>query len=289
MENDKNTAPIDETADSDIQDVSPSPAGESETEPEEEEEYIPVTIIEDDEQLPDDDELYRSNSSRIRLQLEKDGVVEQEKYKKKLNLFQWIADFFFHNKLECIVVIIVLVIAALIGISHIEKSYDYVIAVYTYDAEITDEQLDIIADVFRGYGEDIDGDGQITIDIENYHPYIGWYIPKYIDAQKLYDDIYGDRSNIFILTDEQCRDNIIERFSDFHFEWLYEKEKWVSLEGTAFCNMGDAEPLPVELGIMMFRPGSYAMDIADVQKRHGEAEDMLKRIMEDEPELFTYE
>jgi len=252
-------------------------------------EYMPVALIDDElsDDESDDEYIYQSNSSRIRQHLEKDGVIEHKQQSKKLNLFQRTANFFYHNKLECIIALIVIVLIAVIGICSIEVSYDYTIAVYTYEADLTREQLDIIADAFRIYGEDIDGDGRITFDIKNYRPYTGGYISKYFAAQKLYDDIYGERTNMLILTDELCRDNIIERFSDFHFESLYNKTKWVSLENTAFCDMNDAEPLPVELGLMMFRPGAYAIDIADVQTRHTHAAEMLACIMEDYPELFS--
>jgi len=252
------------------------------TEPESSYDSLPIAII-DDTSAECDDELYQSNASKRRAQFQKEGISQQEKYRKKLTLTQWISDFFFHNKFECIAAIAIIAIIAVIAVFNIEKSYDYNIAVYTYEIRLTRTQIEHLEDIFVSYGEDVDGDGHITVNIENYRPYAGWYIPRFIASQKLYDDIYGERTTILIITDEQCRDNITERYSDYHFESLSTDTKWISLAGTAFC---PDENIPVELGLMMFRPGSYAMDIADVQKRHGHAEDIIEKIADDYPELF---
>jgi len=257
---------------------------EIETDPE----IVSVSVADDEER---DDDYYASIASRRRVYL---AEVESRKNIEpapppKKTFISVISNFVYYHKILSVIIAVAIVALSVYAIAALcEKSYDYNIGIYTYNTEFSDEQIAEIEELFRTCGEDIDGDGVITVRINTHNPFADSSFISFIQENSLRRDIYGDwkygsRVNNILITDEYTRDKIYIIFGRPFFDCIDGDSRWLALDTSEFPTGNTPDN---ELGIMLLGRNIYESDRQTAQENYSNAKEILERIREEYPELF---
>jgi len=198
-------------------------------------------------------------------------------------------NFLYHHKNKLIAVAVAIALLAAIYITSIPTKYDYHVAVYA-DTYFTLEAVDEITADLLPYGEDVDGNGKVTINTiinnsSDASPYSSIASYMFIDSE-----LKGDYNAFLIVTDQAHYDYITESYGAGVIE---------ALEGCpALLPLKDSDLIDdvcekygnnVELYLALLSMPEEHADDSKMQLRHDSAAAALQRIVDAHPEMLVSE
>ncbi len=242
--------------------------------------YASVTIPDFDD-IPDDDERYISNSSRMRAFLQEKDTAEsvaKAAPPAKKTVRSMVSNFIYYHKIISILVVIAVIAAAVWGVrAYTFSRIDYNIGIYTEDTDFSPEQLSSIEQSFAGCGKDINGDGKVVVRVRAYNP-VGegifrFFVKFYCMERDVYSDVkHGRRLNDILITDEALGNLLQSRYSTNFFDRLDGDEYWLPLSSSVL-----PEDISSELGVMLLSSNIYTERETAVI-RYSHARDLLNEM-----------
>lgn len=249
-----------------------------------EEEEMPV-LIPDDYDVEDID--YSAQSSLSSVVSARDGVEEAPRYQRpKLKGKEAWDNFMYHHKTTLIVVIVSVVMLAICIIQSIPDKYDYTINIYA-DVTLGTVALGEINDQLIPYTEDVDGNGELAINLTSYnrHPSSDPY--SHIVAYMFIESEFGGEYKGFLsIMDKDHADFIVENLGKDVFEAYEGYPTLIPLKGSALiAGPSESNGNDTELYLVLSSVPEKYKDDAKMVARHDAAKAMLGRILEAHPEL----
>ena len=173
---------------------------------------------------------------------------------------------------------ITVVVAVLVAQCATRTAYDYEVVLFSYTS-VLDEQADKIADYIEKYAEDMNGDGEVNVQILNcsFTDSASNTQYRYTMMTKLQSTIAGDQNAMLYITDEDAYE-YLDQISDGESFLEDEPYKLGSdfYEATADDEWGE---LPEGLTISCRRVSGTTLDKSDEAKENYDAaQDILEKI-----------
>ncbi len=254
-------------------------------------EYYAAISMPDYEDIPDDDERYISNSSRMRTFLQEKQSAEPVPSltaPARKTLRGAISNFVYHHRFLSILIAAAIIAAAIWGgVAYSRGRVDYSIGIYTEDMSFSREELSAIERSLAAYGKDINNDGRVVVRVRAYNPIGDDAWTFFTQTAYLKRDLYGDgkhgsRINDILITDKAVSDILRGSYGTNFFDKLSGDEYWVNISGTVL-----PDEIPDGLGIMLLSRNMY-IDREISVPRYNNARGLIETIAERNDGLFDF-
>ena len=252
------------------------------------EEEMPI-LIPDDYDVEDID--YSARNTMSDVVAAKDNITEVPRYERpKLTGKEALENFWYHNKTTVIVCIAAAVMLIAVLIQSIPTKYDHCINIYA-DARMGVYSIEEIEKQFMEYAEDVDGTGEVKLNINSYNingnsdPYESIVAYMIIETE-----FSGEYSAFLTVVDKPHYDFIVENVGTEAFEAYEDYPALISLKNSEFITgTSESNNNDTELFLALVAMPDRFKDDAEMQARHDNAKALLGRILDAHPELAKAE
>lgn len=253
-------------------------------------EYFASISIPDFEDVPDDDDRYVSNSSRMRTFLQEKETAAptpEPAPPAKKSFRSVISNFIYYHKILSALIVIAVIVGAVWGINAYSRSrIDYNIGIYTEDTKFTGEQLSSIEQSLAAYGKDLNGDGKVIVKARTYklgEDSSNFLIYFFCLERDIYGDAkHGSRLNDILITDEAVSEVLCKKYTTNFFDELNDGEYWVNISDSVL-----PDDLSDDLGIMLLSRNMYVEREISVPQ-YNNAKGLLEEMDKQNRKLFDF-
>lgn len=247
------------------------------------EEAVPVFVPDDyDPDAVDYDEA--ANLSKV--VSAKEEIEERPKYQKqKLRGKAAIENFFYHHKTTLIVCIITALALGLVIYQSIPTKYDYTFMIYAH-LNMGMGALDEVTEQLKEYCEDVDGDGEVKLNVLLYDRESNDYNMQMAAYVFLQTDLTDQYSSFLLITDKSTYEFIEEGWEADIFEAYKDYPVHISLKNTdLITSVAKDYGNDTELFISLLSMPEDKKDDEEYIERKKNAEMLLERIIEENPQI----
>lgn len=252
-------------------------------EPEAAEEQSVVAVPDDYEP---DESVYEKHTNLSSVVAAKDNITEEPKYERqKLKGRAAIENFWYHYKTPVLIALGVAVMLAIIIIESKPTKFDYLTLVYA-NVELGLDGPGEVADQLEEYGEDIDGNGEVKMNVEVYNRESEDVSTLMKAFAALQTDISDEYSSFLFITDKSNYDFIVECYGEDIFEKLDGFPEGIPLKDSELVTpITEKYGNDTELYIQLLRLPEDKADNSKFAARYDADRALIERILEENPNL----
>ena len=251
--------------------------------PEIEEEQAVVALPDDYEP---DDSIYEKHTNLSSVVAAKENITEEPKYERqKLKGRPALENFWYHYKTPVLVALGIVAMLVVIIIESKPMKYDYITMVYA-NVELGMDGPGEVADQLEEYGEDIDGNGEVKMNVEVYNRESNDATALMKAFTALQTDFTDEYSSFLCITDKSNYDFIVECYGEDVFEKLDGFPEGIPLRNSELVtSVAEKYGNDTELYLQLLRLPEDKADNAKIAARYDAAKALIERIIEENPEL----
>lgn len=220
----------------------------------------------------------------------KEDITEQPKYQKqKLRGKAAIENFFYHHKTTLIVCLITALALGFVIYQSIPVKYDYTFMIYAH-LNMGMGALDEVTEQLTEYCEDVDGDGEVKLNVLLYDRESNDYNMQMAAYVFLQTDLTDEYSSFLLITDKSTYEFIEEMWEPEIFEAYKDYPVHISLKNTdLITSVAKDYGNDTELFISLLSMPEDKKDDKELIERKKNAEILLERIIEENPQIVSAE
>lgn len=220
----------------------------------------------------------------------KEEIEERPKYQKqKLRGKAAIENFFYHHKTTLLVCIITAIALAVVIYQSIPTKYDYTFMIYAH-VNMGMGALDEVTEQLKEYCEDVDGDGEVKLNVLLYDRESNDYNMQMAAYVFLQTDLTDEYSSFLLITDKSTYEFIEEGWGPEIFEAYKDYPVHISLKNTdLITSVSEDYGNDTELFISLLSMPESKKDKEEYIERKKNAEILLERIVEENPQIVEAE
>lgn len=233
---------------------------------------------------------YEESTSLSKVVSAKEEIEERPKYQKqKLRGKAAIENFFYHHKTTLIVCIITALALAFVIYQSIPTKYDYTFMIYA-NVNMGMGALDEVNEQLSEYCEDVDGDGEVKLNVLLYNRESNDYNMQMAAYVFLQTDLTDQYSSFLLITDKSTYEFIEESWGADIFEAYKDNPVHISLKNTdLITSVAKDYGNDTELFISLLSMPEDKKDDQEYVERKKNAEILLERILEENPQICATE